>query len=146
MIDTEFSVYPIFPLWVIILVALVVLVYMAWKEWQRKIKYRDARIVAVILINISILGLLLQPVVERIRESNGVVLLTPHYKASVADSLLKANPKLTLLRTADATPYRDVTVLGNFDDLYHSIDLHFVLGDRLPEYVVRENQKTFPIL
>ena len=135
--------HPIFPLWIIIAVVLVLLAFMIWKEWQRKIKYRYARIAAVILINSSILGLLLQPVVERERESNGVVLLTPHYKASVADSLLQVNPKLTLLRTADAAPYRDATVLDNFDDLYQSIDLHFVLGDGLPEYVVREIKKPF---
>lgn len=143
MIDTGLSIQPIFSLSIIAIVVIVLLAFMIWKEWQRKIKYRYARIVAVILIIISILGLLLQPVVERERESHGVVLLTPHYKAYVADSLLKASPKLTLLRTADATPYRDATVLDNFYDLYQGINLHFVLGDGLQEYVVHEIKAPF---
>lgn len=143
MIDTGLSIHPIFSLWVITAVVLVLLSFMVWKEWQRKIKYRNARLAAVILIIISILGLLLHPVVERERESNGVVLLTPNYKASVVDSLLKANPKLTLLRTADATSYPDAIVLNNFDDLSQHIDLHFVLGDGLPEYAVREIKRPF---
>jgi hypothetical protein len=143
MIDIGLSIHPVFPLWIISAVVITLLALMMWKEWQRKIKYRYARIAAVILINISILGLLLQPVVERERESDGVVLLTPHYKASIADSLLKANSKLTVVRTTDAIPYGDASVLDNLDDLYQDIDLHFVLGDGLPEYMVREIKRPF---
>ncbi|MEY4929772.1 MAG: hypothetical protein RI909_496 [Bacteroidota bacterium] len=143
MIDTGLSIHPIFSLWIIITVVIVLLVFMIWKEWQRKIKYRYVRIVAVILLSGSILGFLLQPVTEREGESDGFVLLTPHYKASTVDSLLRVDPKLTLLRTADALPYRDATLLDNFDDLYQGIDLHFVLGDGLPEYIVNGIKRPF---
>jgi len=143
MIETSLSIRPIFPLWIIVSIVVVLLVFMVWKEWQRKIKYRYARVAAVVLIVMSISSLLLQPVVERELESNGVVLLTPHYKTSTVDSLLNANPKLTLLRTADAAPYRDAAVLENFTDLYQDTNLHFVLGDGLPQYVLSEIEKPF---
>lgn len=143
MIDAGLSIHPIFPLWAIITVAFVLLVFMAWMEWQRKIKYRYARISAVILIVLSILGMLLQPIIENEIESNGVILLTPQYKTSSVDSLLKANPKLTLLQTSDAAPYPDAAVLDNYNDLSQSIDLHFVMGDGLPQYVLSEIEKPF---
>lgn len=143
MIDSGFSLHPIFPLWAIITVAIGLLVFMVWKEWQRKIRYRYARVAAVVLIIISILGLLLQPVVERERQSNGVVLLTPHYKQSIVDSLLNANPTLTLLRTVDAAPYGYAAVLEYLDDLYQNMNLHFIVGDGLPQYVLNEIEKPF---
>jgi hypothetical protein len=143
MIDAGLSIHPIFPPWVIISIVLVLLVFMVWKEWDRKIKYRYVRVAAVVLIILSISGLLLQPVVESERESNGVVLLTPHYKASTVDSLLNGNPKLTLLRTADAAPYRDAAILENFTDLYQNTNLHFVLGDGLPQFILSEIEKPF---
>lgn len=143
MIDTGISIHPIFPLWVIMAVVLVLLGFMVYNEWQRKIKYRIARIVAVVLIVLSILGMLLQPIIENEIESNGVILLTPHYKTSSVDSLLKANPKLVLLRTFDAAPHPDAVVLDNYDDLYQSTDLNFVMGDGLPQYVLNEVKRPF---
>lgn len=143
MIDTGLSLHPVFSLWVILSIVLALLVFMILKEWQRKVKYRYARVAAVLVIIISILGLLLQPVVEYERKSNGVILLTPNYKTSSVDSLLKANATLTLLRTVEAAPYRDAAVLEGFDDLYQNTNLHFVLGDGLPQYVLSEIEKPF---
>ena len=102
MIDSRVSIHPIFPMWAIIIAGIFLLAFLIWKEVNRKSKFLRWRILASIILLLSIAGLVLQPSLQRDVSSHGVVLLTPHYKMEIADSLHKTNDQLTYLRTSDA--------------------------------------------
>ena len=143
MIDLGLTIQPVFPLWVIIVLIMVAFGWLILREYKRKIKFLGGRIVAVVLLTISILGLLLQPSLIKERKSNGLVLLTPHYQSSVADSLQKLNSDLIFIRTSDAVPFNDADIITS---TYQSNDFQFVLGDGLPAYALPETSTHFQYL
>jgi hypothetical protein len=147
MIEVAITIQPSFPLWAIIGGGALLLCFLMWKEWQRKIKFLAWRLVTATLLTFSIMGLLLRPSFVNERKSDGIVLLTKNYKTSVADSLQKADPKLTFLRTVDAKPYQRAEEVSFHHDLStFSKQLHFVLGDGLPYYSLQEIENDFQFL
>jgi hypothetical protein len=147
MIEAAITIQPAFPLWEIIGGSVLLLCFLIWKEWQRKIKFHAWRLVALTFLIFSIVGLLLRPSFVNERKSDGIVLLTKNYKTSVADSLQKADPKLTFLRTVDANPYQGVEEVSfHHAFLNFGKQLHFVLGDGLPYYSLQEIKNDFRFL
>ncbi|NOS55342.1 MAG: hypothetical protein HOP37_03690, partial [Cyclobacteriaceae bacterium] len=137
MIDSSVSIHPIFPMWATIIAGIFLLGFLIWKEVNRKSKFLRWRILASIILLLSIAGLVLQPSLQRDISSHGVVLLTPHYKKEIADSLHKANDQLTYLRTSDAMSYTKAAEISALSELAKS-DIRFVLGDGLPYYGIEE--------
>lgn len=141
MSEWGLGIHPVFPLWLILIGFFLCLCFLLWKEIKRKLKFLPLRIVAIVLLLISIVGVLLQPSWESERKSRGLVLLTPNFKSSTVDSLLKENPQLSLIRTPDVTPFSDVES-KSLNDL-STLDIQFVVGDGLPEYVLTETKNHF---
>jgi hypothetical protein len=137
MIEGGISIHPIFPVWAILVVGIFLLAFLLSKEINRKIRFRKWRIVAVIILLLSIAGLFLQPALQRGVSSQGVVLLTPNYKKEIADSLRKANDQLTFIRTPDAATYSGATKIEALSVL-PELNVRFVLGDGLPCYAIRK--------
>ena len=144
MSEWGLGIHPVFPLWLILTGFFLLLGFLLWKEIDRKLKFLPLRIVAIVLLLLSIVGLLIQPSWKRERKSNGVVILTPNFKSSTVDSLLKVNPELSLIRTPDVTPYSNAEV-KSLNDL-SMLDIRFVVGDGLPEYVLSEAKNQFQFL
>ncbi len=137
MIDSRVSIHPIFPMWAIIIAGIFLLAFLIWKEVNRKSKFLRWRILASIILLLSIAGLVLQPSLQRDVSSHGVVLLTPHYKMEIADSLHKTNDQLTYLRTSDAMSYTMAEEISTLSELAE-LDIRFVLGEGLPYYALEE--------
>jgi hypothetical protein len=141
MSEWGLGIHPVFPLWTILIGFFLCLSFLLWKEIKRKLKFLPLRIVAIFLLLISIVGVLLQPSWESERKSRGLVLLTPNFKSSTVDSLFKTNPQLTLIRTPDVAPFLNAES-KSLNDL-STLDIQFVLGDGLPEYVFTETKNDF---
>ena len=136
------NIHPVFPIWVILVVGIFLLAFLIWKEVNRKMRFRNWRIVAVIILLLSIAGLFLQPAVQRGVSSQGVVLLTPNYKKEIADSLRRANDQLTFIRTPDAATYPGATEIEALSELAES-NVRFVLGDGLPYYAIQKGVRFY---
>jgi len=137
MIEGGISIHPVFPVWAILVVGILLLAFLIWKEVNRKMKFLRWRILAVIILFLSLAGLFLQPALQRGVSSQGVVLLTPNYKKEIADSLRKANDQLTFLRTPDAATYSGATEIEALPEL-PELNVRFVLGDGLPYYAIQK--------
>ncbi len=136
------NIHPVFPIWVILVVGIFLLAFLIWKEVNRKMRFRNWRIVAVIILLLSIAGLFLQPAVQRGVSSQGAVLLTPNYKKEIADSLRRANDQLTFIRTPDAATYPGATEIEALSELAES-NVRFVLGDGLPYYAIQKGVRFY---
>ncbi len=138
------GIHPVFPLWMILLGCFLLLVFFLWKELKRNLKFLPLRISANVLLLVSIVGLLLQPSWESERKSGGLVLLTPNFKPSTIDSLLRINQQLSLIRTPDVIPFSNAEEKLLNDLSRHTI--RFVVGDGLPQYVLSESKKHFQFI
>jgi len=144
MSEWGLGIHPVFPLWLILIGFFLFLGFFLWKEIKRKLKFLPLRIVAIVLLLISVVGVLLQPSWEIERKSRGLVLLTPNFKSSKVDSLLETNPQLTLSRTPDVAPFSNAES-KSLNDL-STLDIQFVLGDGLPEYALTETKNRFQFI
>lgn len=131
------NIHPLFPIWAILVVGIFLLAFLIWKEINRKIRFRKWRIVAVIILLLSITGLFLQPAVQRGVSSQGMALLTPNYKKEIADSLRRANDQLTFIRTPNAATYPRATEIEALSVL-PELNFRFVLGDGVPYYAIQK--------
>jgi len=80
-------------------------IFFVWKEYQRTMPFRLLRIVAMILLWISLTGLVLKPGFVHV-VLNKDILLTYGYPHAAVDSLLKSNPGAGIYRTPDAAAYK----------------------------------------
>jgi len=144
MSEWGLGIHPVFPLWMILIGFFLFLVFLLWKEIKRKQKLLPLRMIAIILMLLSIVGLLIQPSWESVRKSKGLVLLTPNFKSSTVDSLLEKNSQLTLIRTPDVAPFPNAES-KSLNDL-STLDIQFVLGDGLPEYALTETKNHFQFI
>lgn len=137
MIESGINIHPIFPLWAISVGSIFLLSFLIWKELNRKAKFLAWRIAAVIFLLVSILGLILQPSLQKEVNSQGVVLLTAHYEKEIADSLRKVNDKLMFLRTPESLNYPRAEVISTLSELSET-NIQFVVGDGLPYHALEE--------
>ncbi|HTH58307.1 MAG TPA: hypothetical protein VL728_19810 [Cyclobacteriaceae bacterium] len=114
---------------------LTLFVLFAWLEVKKKQKLIGYRIAALFCLMISVIGLVLQPRVLG-KEHQQVLLLTPGYAKSQADSVLKLNPDLKILRTqsADLFPASEELASGHLN----AVDVKYILGAGLPKYALDE--------
>ncbi len=146
MNDDGFMIHPIFSIWLVSVGFVLVLSFFLWKEYTRKVKFLVWRIVVLIVMMLSILGLLLQPSFVKEKKSNGTVLLTVHYSSAQADSIRLKNPSFIFLRMSNAKPYPRSQEKQSFNELADQKNIQFVLGDGLPDYILKELDDPFQFL
>ena len=102
--------------WLIISILSLLGLFFIWLEWKRKYKFREGRIVAIVIMIASLSGILLQPgfVIDKPTE---IILLTHGYSSAKVDSLLKTGRHLKLLHTPDAMPFKGSSLLPSYHDL-----------------------------
>lgn len=134
------QVEPLLPLWIIVSVGTTLLLLVGWLEWKRNAKYVAARLVAVILMMLSIVLYLLQPGFQNERNSQGVIVLTQNYLSTKADSVRTMNPNLRLLVMPDAAPYAGAHRLSTRNEILDfQQEIRIVLGDGLPGWALPES-------
>lgn len=139
---------PVFPLWAIALLTLPIFAFFIWREIKRPHKFLLARIIAQLLVLISILGLLIQPSYREQQTESSILLLTPSYDKLKVDSLLKVNSSFKIIRMKEAKTYANSEVLTSYHNLAKiGRDIKIVTGQGLPEYALELlKQKDFKFI
>ena len=126
---------PVYPLWAISLLTLPAFAFFIWKEFGRQHRFLVARIIALLSILVSILGILIRPAYREQKNESSFLLLTPGYSKLKVDSLLKENSSFKIIRTIEAEPYSNSEVLTSYHNLTEmGRDIKIVAGQGFPEY------------
>jgi len=140
MTSWSISFQPLLDINLMAAVLVLLFLFIGAMEWRRKMGRRVLRLAALGISFLGLAGLLLRPHFSMEQELSCAVLLTKGYEASQADSLLKANPLLTVYQAPDAAPFEGAVELKSFHGLKGiSESVDFVLGDGLPAYVFNQN-------
>jgi hypothetical protein len=107
-------------------------VFFAWMEWKRNAPHLSVRLIALIIMMLAVAGFLLRPRYET-TTSQQIILLTPEYDKSKADSLLNIYPSLKVFHSKDAEPYHNSVAVDSYHDVSPQLeDIIFILGLGLP--------------
>ncbi|MBX2899041.1 MAG: hypothetical protein KF775_05310 [Cyclobacteriaceae bacterium] len=135
---------PIFAPALLVGVSLVLLFLFTVLEIKRKAKLLAARLVAVVLLVLSVLFYLLQPAVRSNAVVNGVLLLTQNYLAVQVDSVLAQRPDLQILLVPEAAPYKSAARLNSVNELpAYASRIRIVMGDGLPKWALPNSDFEF---
>jgi hypothetical protein len=122
---------PIFSLSIIILILVALTILFIFLELKKKHGYRAHRVVAIVIMMISLAGIILRPG-YRSTSSSAVLLLTPGYSENQVDSIMKRNPQLSLMHLSNTKPFKSGTILKDHEISNYKID--FIVGEGLPLY------------
>jgi len=146
MNNSLLSFRPVFSATIVFAVALLVFLFFVYKELQRKQKFLALRIAALSLLMISLMGLLLRPFYHQEKKYEAIVLLTKGYQSGKVDSIAQKNPELKILRTKDAAPYSNSSILKSWYDLREE-KISVVVGQGLPNHALELlRHKTFQFI
>src|SRR5688500_5875068 len=113
-----------------IIVALTVL--FAWIEWKKNAPHLSVRLIALIVMMVS-MALLFLRLRYQTTTSEQIILLTPDYNKSKADSILAMYPLMKIFHSEGADPYRNSAGLDSYHDLSAKLEnVIFILGRGLP--------------
>ncbi|HEY5822765.1 MAG TPA: hypothetical protein VIT44_00275, partial [Cyclobacteriaceae bacterium] len=131
----------IFPLWITVSVAIALLVFFIYSEIRRKHRFLTLRIIAQIIIILSLVALILRPSVKTEKTSGSALLLTAGYDKKTADSLV-AKHRLRTIRMFNAAPYKKSKLISSWHGLNkEAADIHFVTGEGIPSFALAENEE-----
>lgn len=109
-------------------------VFLIWQEWKRAFRFRILRMIAVLIMMLSLAAILLRPSLT-IEKSRSILLLTKGFEKSKVDSLLKRYPDLIIKRTSDAEFYRESSPIQSSHDLsVIGVDIRFIAGNGLKDF------------
>jgi hypothetical protein len=124
----------IFSVWLTLLLLLLTLFFLGL-EWKRNYRFKTIRMIAVVVMMLSIAGVFLKPAYLT-EDSSSILLLTPGYSTTKVDSLLKLYPSSQLMHTTQTTSYKNSIPLPYFDLTSSSKDIRFIVGQGLPQYAL----------
>lgn len=102
-----------------------------WLETKKQAPYSFLRKVSLILMMIALAGYLFRPLYKT-KTSHRIILLTPGYNPSQADSLVNRYPDLSVFHTNNAESHRSSTAVESFHDLSSAKhQVAFILGEGL---------------
>ena len=138
---------PVFPFWTIALSLGLSFAFFIWNEIYRSAKFLIARIIALLLILLSMVGLLTRPSYREEKNSAQILLLTAGYDKQKVDSIIQQND-VRVVRTQNTNPYPNAEVLTS--DLRLSeiaADVTIITGQGLPDYALDlVDQKLFKFI
>lgn len=127
-----------FPLWLVTAVAVVLTLFFIWKEIQRKQHYLAIRIIAQLIITITLVVLIIRPSVKREKTIGAALLLTKNYNKRIADSLVEKYG-MRVLRSSDADAYPKAKSITSWHSLQEDAkDIRFVVGEGVPISALEE--------
>ncbi len=134
-----------FPATVVISLAVMLLLLFGWLEWQRPLRYRVLRLMALIFAVASLALMILHPAVPTVFSPKPILLLTPGYEKSKADSLIQQYD-LQLYRLAEADPFQGAAVLSWGEISSQAERIQFVVGDGLPPFMKSQRDLHFDFI
>ena len=143
-----FTIDPVFPLWVIAITLIPAFAFFIWKEIRSNQRFPATRIIAQLLVLISIIGIAVRPSIQKEISSSGILLLTEGYSNVLADSLLTKHATLKVVRTAEAEPFDKSELLADDQHLSSlSEKIRFVTGSGLsPDQLALFQEKKFKFI
>lgn len=136
MTQQWFALRPELPPGLLIVLLLAAGSFVLWLEARRKHRFRTLRIIAAACLVLMLSAILLRPHYAKDR-SPSILLLTPGFNPTAADSLIKANPAITLLRTPGTLPYKKAPLLTSWQTLAHiGGDIRYITGQGLPQHAL----------
>lgn len=131
---------PVLPLWIIIAIGIALMFLFGWLEWKRNTKFLLLRLIAVVVMILSVMLYVMQPGLVRERNTGGAIILTQNYLDTQVDSMLAKYPDYNVLIMPEATAYRNGQKLNsNNDVLSYKNQIRMVLGDGLPEWTLPDS-------
>lgn len=131
MTNLWFVADPAFPPLVSYGILLLLAAFSLWMERKKNAPYPVLRFVAVIAMMLAIAGFLFRPH-YRTTSSGQIMLLTPHYDRSQADSLLDIYPSLRIFHSEGTEPYRQSVAANSYHKISHELtNVVYVLGQGL---------------
>lgn len=105
MTDSLFRLNPVLTDWPLATVFVALVILLIWLERKKNNRYRTIRMICVVILALSLLGIALQPKI-RTQKSNFTILLTDGANSSIIDSLEKEFPgaKFQFLGNGEAYP------------------------------------------
>lgn len=123
---------PVFSIAVTAAILIFLTVLFTWMEWKRQLPYLPLRMVALLLMMMSVAGFLFRPSLKTTM-SEEIILLTPNYSTTQADSLMRLYPDMKVLQTADAKRFPGATIINRYNELSgKQDDISFIVGQGLP--------------
>lgn len=95
-----------------------------WMEYRRRTAFLPVRIISVLLMMLGLAGFLIRPL-HKVSESERVILLTPGYSTSQADSLVNVYPSWNVIHTPGA---RALNGSRKMNGDFSGKEVGFVLG------------------
>jgi len=130
--------YSVFPVWIVLGAASLLGAFFIWKEIQRRHRYLAWRIIAQLVVLLSLIGLILRPSMKTEKAIGAALLLTRGYDKNAADSLVRAIG-LRTIRVFDAASYSNSETLSSWHLLQKDAkDIRFVLGEGIPASALDE--------
>lgn len=131
MIDPLLTFHPVVPTLPLLAVLVSVTIILLWAEHKRAMRYFVFRVVAVIMLMLSLAAILLRPSF-RTEVSTSVILLTPGYDAEKADSVLRLEPGAVIMHMGNAKGYNGSKRLESTNQLsQYREQVRYVLGQGL---------------
>src|SRR5258706_10255371 len=130
MSDFTLSFDPLFSWWIVAPVSILAFAIFMWFELKRNLPLLIPRVIALILILISILALLLQPFFKTGKKTEAV-LLTPNFERSKVDSLLRLEPQVKIIRLVEAESYPNSETFISFQSLFYE-NIKYIFGEGIP--------------
>ncbi len=139
---TNLSFSSLVPLPLLISLGLLLTLLFLYLEVKRKTALLPARILAVVLMMVSLILLLLKPTYLTTSTSSGYLILTEQYEKVKVDSLLSTYPSLELVHTPKAKSYKGSRLLQSYELAELDPSIRFVVGEGLPlsDLALLENQ------
>ena len=145
MSDFRMSFDPLFSWGVICAIALSCFALFFWFELKRHQRLLIPRMMALILIFISILALLSRPYFKK--EKLQAILLTQGFERTKVDSVLRVEPQLRIFRFQNTESYPYSEILSSTQRLSDE-NVKYIFGAGLPTYISQlipqKNFKFFP--
>lgn len=125
------SLNPVFPVAVILVVTTGLFAYFIWQEARRKQKFQAMRIIALLIMLISLSGIFLKPALPTKQQSAPSLLLTPGYIKSTVDSIVRVTPVTGIFAIKGADPYPKAEII-DINEVGSIPNLMIILGNGLP--------------
>lgn len=131
MTNLWFVVDPVWPPLVLYGILLLLTALSLWIERKKNAPFAVLRFVAVIVMMLAVAGFLLRPH-YRATSSGQIMLLTPQYDRSQADSLLNIYPSLRIFHSEGTEPFRQSVAANSYHKISHELtNIIYVLGQGL---------------
>src|SRR5260221_12437026 len=134
MSDFRLSFDPLFSWWIVLSVSIFAFALFLRFELKRNQALLIPRIIALILILISILALLLRPFYKTEKKTEAV-LLTPNFERSKVDSWLSLEPQVKIIRLVEAKSYPNSETFISFQSLFYE-NIKYIFGEGIPGYAL----------